>query len=291
MPSAIPQSRARNGRGRRDGADRQVRSLTSFFFLFPSAVPAAALVAVVATSPLAGRAESARADADVYRAKMEQWVETRQILSEERSDWLVERESLEATRDLLRDERKALQEQIAALKQTDAGASQERDDLVAKRDAFRSSNEVLEGKVAQLEASVRKLVPQLPEPLQKRLEPILVQIPTHPETAKVGLGQRLVNVLAVVAQAEKWNGTATFVGETREVGEGQKVAVRTLYWGLAEAIYVDKQGELAGVGRPTPTGWQFTDDADLADSAKEILDIYEGIVDRIAFVPVPAEIH
>jgi hypothetical protein len=134
------------------------------------------------------------------------------------------------------------------------------------------------------------LVPKLPEPLQKKLEPIVVQIPTNPELAKSNLGQRLVNVLAVIAQAEKWNGTATFVGETRDVGDGQKVAVRTLYWGLAQAIYVDSQGETAGIGRPTAEGWKFVDDPDLADSAKEILDIYEGIVDTIAFVPVPAEI-
>lgn len=282
MHRAIPQNGTRDERGRKDGADLRARLRASSFIV---------MIALAAMSPIAGGAEPARSDADAYRAKMEKWVETRQILSEERSDWLVERESLEATRDLLRDERKALKEQIASLKQTDAGTTEERDELVAKREAYRSSNEVLEAKVTLLEESVSKLVPQLPEPLQKRLEPILVQIPTNPEAAKIGLGQRLVNVLAVVAQAEKWNGTATFVGETRDVGDGQKVAVRTLYWGLAQAIYVDKQGELAGIGRPTPTGWQFSEDSDLADSAKEILDIYEGIVDTIAFVPVPAEIE
>jgi hypothetical protein len=248
------------------------------------------IAALAAMLPAAALAASAGADADAYRAKMEKWVETRQILSEERAEWLVEKESLEATRELLQDERKALKEQIAALRSSDEGATQERDELTARREAYKADAEALEGRVRALEEQVRTLVPQLPEPLQKKLEPILVQIPTNPETTKVGLGQRLVNVLAVVAQAEKWNGTATFVGETRDIGNGQKVAVRTLYWGLAEAIYVDSQGEIAGVGRPSPEGWKFTDDPDLADSAKEILDIYEGIVDTIAFVPVPAEI-
>lgn len=238
-----------------------------------------------------GAAEPARSAASEYRAKMEQWVETRQILSEERAEWLVERESLEATRDLLRDERQALKEQIATLQSTDAGASEERDLLVSKRDEYQRSADALAGQVLALEQQVQALVPKLPEPLQKKLEPVLVQIPKDPATTKIALGQRLMNVLAVVAQAEKWNGTATFVGETRDVGDGQKVAVRTLYWGLAQAIYVDSQGETAGIGRPTPSGWQFVDDPDLADRAREILDIYEGIVDTIAFVPVPAEIQ
>lgn len=256
------------------------------------AAAAVALAALASLSPAAlAAAEAAGAASDQYRAKMEKWVETRQILSEERADWLVERESLEATRDLLRDERKALKEQIESLETTEGGAESERLELAARRDAYRQSAEILEGKVLGLEQQVLALVPKLPEPLQKKLEPILVQIPTNPELAKAGLGQRLVNVLAVIAQAEKWNGTATFVGETRDVGNGQKVAVRTLYWGLAQAVYVDSQGETAGIGRPTAEGWKFVDDPDLADSAKEILDIYEGIVDTIAFVPVPAEIE
>lgn len=278
MLRAIPQNDARKKRSPESAgaAGRTCFAVAGLAVLLPLA---------------AGVASAAGSDADAYRAKMEKWVETRRILSEERADWLVERESLEATRDLLQDERKALQEQIAALRTSDEGATQERDELSAQREAYKRAAEVLEGKVGELEQQVRLLVPQLPEPLQKKLEPILVQIPTDPETTKVGLGQRLVNVLAVVAQAEKWNGTATFVGETREVGDGQKVAVRTLYWGLAQAIYVDSQGDLAGVGRPTPEGWKFVDDPDLADAAKEILDIYEGIVDTIAFVPVPAEIQ
>jgi hypothetical protein len=101
-----------------------------------------------------------------------------------------------------------------------------------------------------------------------------------------------MNVLGVLAQAEKWNSTATFVGETRAVGEGdQKVQVRTLYWGLGQAIYVDTQGKVAGIGRPTPEGWQFVDDASLAEDAALFLDIYEGNVDTIAFVPVPVELE
>lgn len=251
----------------------------------------AGLAALVPLPGASAGAGSAHSPADAYRAKMEKWVETRQILSEERAEWLVEKESLAATRDLLQDERKALQEQIATLRVSDSGSTAERDELSAKRAVYLQSAEILEGKVATLERDLLALVKQLPDPLQKKLEPILVQIPSDPGSTKVGIGQRLVNVLAIVSQAGKWNGTASFVGETRDVGDGQKVAVRTLYWGLAQAIYVDTQGELAGVGRPSPEGWKFVDDPDLASEAKEILDIYEGIVDTIAFIPVTAEIR
>ena len=104
------------------------------------------------------------------------------------------------------------------------------------------------------------------------------------------LGQRLMNVLGVLAQAEKFNGTATFVGETRPV-DGQQVQVRTLYWGLAQAFYVDAMGRTAGIGRPTADGWQFSNEPDLADEARRLLDIYEGNVDAIEFVSLPVAVQ
>jgi hypothetical protein len=137
---------------------------------------------------------------------------------------------------------------------------------------------------------VKALLPRLPLPLREKLELLIVQIPEDPETTRLSLGQRLMNVLGVLAQAEKFNGTATFVGETRAV-EGQQVQVRTLYWGLSQAFYVDSQGRSAGVGVPGSAGWEFTNDPELADEAGLLLDIYEGNVDTIDFVPLPVRIH
>lgn len=226
-----------------------------------------------------------------FRDKMAKWVETRQIVSEERAEWLVEKETLEATLDLLRAERKDLRAEVKEFQETGAGADEERRELLLRRAEHQRFSAALATQIADLEAQVLALAPQLPGPLQNRLELLLVQIPEDPEESKVPLGQRLMNVLGVLAQTEKWNSTATFVGETRDVGgSGQKVAVRTLYWGLAEAIYVDTNGEVAGMGRPTAEGWEFIDDPSLAADAQLLLDIYEGNVDTIAFVPIPIEL-
>ncbi len=230
-------------------------------------------------------------DASEIRAKIEKWVETRRVLSKERSDWLVDKESLEATRDLLRQERKALRAEIAELEETRAGSDEERRDLLLKRGEFQRSSRSLETEIVELERAVLEVVPRLPEPLQQRLELLIVQIPEDPESTNVPLGQRLMNILGVLAQAEKFNATATFVGETRAVGGDQKVQVRTLYWGLGQAIYVDAQGSVAGVGRPTDSGWEFVDDPDLTDRAQLALDMYEGNVDTISFIPIPVDIQ
>ena len=241
---------------------------------------------------LSGWPAIAQTDSDAFRARMEKWVETRTLLSKERSDWVVEKQFLQSTRDLLRDERDALREEIARLEASKTGAEEERATLAERRGDYQRTGEVLGMKITALEAKVKDLLPRLPAPLTKRLEPLFVQIPDDPAKTKLAAGQRLMNVLGVLSQTEKWNSTANFVGETRAVGSGgERIQVRTLYWGLGQAIYVDGQGAVAGVGRPGEAGWQFVDDEALAEDAKLLLDIYEGNVDTIAFVPMPVEIQ
>jgi hypothetical protein len=228
-----------------------------------------------------------------FRVKMEKWVETRQLLSQEKSDWEADRAMLRATRDLLRDQKKALVEEIATLDASITEADQDRVDLLLRRGEYTRSTAAMKEWLAALESSVAALSPMLPEPLQRKLDPLLVQIPDDPEEGRVSLGKRLVNVLGVVLQAEKFDSTATLTGDTRAVhpDDDQKVQVRTLYWGLGQAIYVDSQGEASGIGRPGPDGWVFSDTPDLADDAKLLLDIYEGNVDTIGFVKMPVQIQ
>ncbi len=247
---------------------------------------AAALLAALAAAPaVAGPASD-------YKAKLSKWVETRRIHSEEVSEWEAERETLEATRDLLRQQKKSLEADIAELRESSTAADDERDELLLEREDHQRASQALEAEIRAMEESVLALAPRLPEPLQRKLEPLLVQIPDDPERTRLQLGARLMNVLGVLAQAEKWNGTATLVGETRAVGGGdRKVALRTLYWGLGQAITVDAQGETAGIGRPGPDGWTFTDAPEIADEARRLLDIYEGNTDRIEFVALPVSTH
>lgn len=231
---------------------------------------------------------------DSFRAKMEQWVETKQLVSQEKSDWDADRETLRATRKLLAQQRDFLSAEIAKLEASSSEADDERRVLLLDRGRFQRNNARLEEELARLEKSLLELSAQFPAPLKKKLEPLLVQIPATPEAEPAKLGPRLMVVLGILAQADKFNSTATFVGETREVGD-QRLQVRTLYWGLAQAIYVDSLGNTAGVGRPSlrdsAEGWEFTNEPELARSAQLLLDIYEGNVDTIDFIAFPVEVR
>lgn len=248
------------------------------------------LIAVAALVAGAARAQSDGSGVDAFRARMEKWVETQKLISEEKADWELDRQSLEATRDLLQQQKESLAASIAALEETSTAADGERRELFLQRGELQRSRGVLSDRIRALEEDVLAIVPQLPTPLREKLEPLLVQIPNDPDSSQAQLGQRLMNVLGVLSQAEKFNGTATLVGETRALEGDQKVQVRTLYWGLGQAIYVDEQALHAGVGRPGPDGWEFVPEPDFARDAKLLLDTYEGNADVIDFVKVPVAI-
>ncbi len=249
---------------------------------------------VLSAALAAPRPASAQESVGDFRAKLSKWVDTQQLISQEQNEWEVEREELKATRDLLAQQKQILELEIKELEESNTQADDERRDLLLERGGYQRAANTLEEQLRAMEEGVLAVAPTLPQPLQDKLELLLVQIPEDPERAKLPLGQRLVNVLGVLAQTEKFNGTATFVGETRAVKGDKKVQIRTLYWGLGQAIYVDAQGEVAGVGRPAPEGggsWEFVDDPDLVDEARLLLDIYEGNVDTIEFVRMPVEIR
>jgi len=260
------------------------RNASRFRHLWRATLAVLVLASLHSTAALAERI-------DGYRSKMEKWVETRQILSREKSEWAVDRETLKASEKMLSQQKESLEAEIAELEQSTTFSDEERAGLLLRQAEVLRTRQLLEGALVALEADVEELAALLPTPLQKKLEPLLVQIPKDPENSRLPAGARLMNVLGILAQAEKWNSTATFVGETRDVGGDQKVAVRTLYWGLGQAVYVDAQGKTSGIGRPGDQGWVFTSEPDLAESAKQLLDIYEGNVDLIEFSNLPVDIR
>lgn len=232
------------------------------------------------------------AQAEGVRAKVEKWAEAGQVASKEASEWRIEKEMLRATRDLLKRERDALKAEIAELETSSTGASEERQELVLRGEAFDKKSAVLGERIASLESQVLSLVDSFPAPLVDKLEPLLIQIPEDPSNTRAPQSARLMNVLGILSQAEKFNSTATFVAETRAVGGGdQKVSVRTLYWGLSQAVYVDAEGNVAGFGRPTDKGWTFQDDPQVVAQAARLLDIYEGNTDDIEFINFPVELR
>lgn len=224
------------------------------------------------------------------RDTLDKWVETRQLISKEKNDWLLEESILNDTRSLLKNELHRLKEAISELEASASAADQDREKLAQEKTDLSAASEVIAGNLAQLEIQLKQIIKTLPEPLLKKIKPLVRRLPDNPSDAQISIGERVQNIVGILSQADKFNTTLTITSESREIQEGKFIQVSTLYWGLAMAYYVDDSGDYAGIGLTGPDGWQWPEIEDAGDSIKKLFEIYEGTAE-IQFVDVPAQIQ
>ena len=223
------------------------------------------------------------------RNVLEEWVETRQIISEEKADWKVEQSIFTDTVSLLKSEIERLDAALEQLEVSATAADEDRSELAAEKETLTSASSVVEANIGALETQMKTIVKTLPAPLVETIKPLIRRLPENPDDTKLSLGERVQNIVGILSQADKFNTTLTETSESREIEDGKIVEVRTLYWGLAAAYYVDATGEYAGIGFPTPEGWEWPRVEGAGERIKQLIEVYEGSGD-IEFVDVPARI-
>lgn len=245
-------------------------------------------ILLVSTLSVNGSAESIA----ITEKKIDKWIETRRIIADERASWLGDKAMLETSGGILKDELAALKRAVKILSDTSTSADTEREILQAEREEIQRSNEMLAVKVSALEGAIQELSGRFPSPLLIKVTPLLQNIPEDATRTKKVLGQRLLTVLGVLSQAEKFNGTLTLQTDARDIsGTGVQERVTTLYWGLAFAVYVDDAGKFAGVGLPGHDGWEWSTRNESASDVRRFIATYSGETDQLDFVNIPVEIR
>ena len=224
------------------------------------------------------------------RNVLDQWVETRQITSKEKSDWRIEESILQDTQSLLKNELTRLEETLTTLQSSATAADEERTKLASEKKQLTAASTVVEAAIGELETQMKQIITTLPEPLTNKIKPLIRRLPEDSNNTKLSLGERVQNIVGILSQADKFNTTITTTSESHEISEGKVVEVRTLYWGLAMAYYVDTSGEYAGIGFPGENGWEWPQIDGSGPSIQQLLGVYEGNED-IQFVEVPARIN
>lgn len=224
------------------------------------------------------------------RSVLDKWIEAKQIVSKEKSDWRVEEVIFTDTKAVLTNELKRLNQILEDFASSTTSADQVIEELTLRRALLLAGTDAVESTMADLEAQIKTIVQGLPAPLVEIIKPLLRRIPADPENTKSSVGERMQNIVGILSQADKFNNTLVRTSESREISPGKVVEVRTLYWGLAMAYYVDTSGEFAGIGIPGAEGWKWTPVEGVGSSIRKLLEVYEGVTE-IQFVSVPARIN
>lgn len=240
------------------------------------------LLAAVTTTGLAASLES-------VRTPLEQWVQTRQLISRTQADWQGDREMLDQTAKMFERELAALAEQFGRLSTNNVQAAKERDEAEALLKTSDAALETARLFAAEYEQSLTRLVPRLPAPLQEILKPLLARLPADPASTRMTSAERVQVLVAILNELDKFNNALTLFNEKRRNTKGEEVAVETVYIGLGAAYFVNEANDFAGIGSPGATGWEWAPKPELAGAIRDVIRVYRNELGA-RFIALPATV-
>ncbi|MDI9397884.1 MAG: DUF3450 family protein [Candidatus Pacebacteria bacterium] len=228
---------------------------------------------------------------EATRETLTKWVETKQLISKEKSEWASGKDILEDRVRLAEAETSTVRDKLKEISAAVAEAQKKRDELAAQNDKLKATAEKSKAMVIAAEKKLRPLLPQLPEPLREKLKPIIARFPEDSEKSTASMAERLQNVLGILDQASAFNSTVASVKELRTFPDGTRAEVTTVYLGLSQAYYTNREGTLAGIGHPGPDGWVWKPDN--ANGKKILLAVHilEGKEKGATFIDLPVKIQ
>lgn len=210
------------------------------------------------------------------RLTLEKWVETRQQISKTRTDWQSDKETLEQTIQLFDRELQKVSDDLSKLSTNNVQVEKERKLAEASLKASEESLERTRQFASEFEKQILQLVPRLPAPLQEILKGPLNKLPSSSTNTTQSAPERILNVVSILGELEKFNHAVTIFSEKRKNPKGDEVSVETVYVGLGAAYYVNEGGDVAGLGSPGVNGWEWTHQPDLAGRVREVIRIYKN---------------
>jgi hypothetical protein len=251
-----------------------------------AALVALALAAACWAAPAAAQDGG---DVDSARAALEQWVQARRVLGQERRDWELGRQVLDERIALVQREIDGLRASIGAAQGSIAEADRKRDELLASNARLKASAEGLLATVATLEARAVALLPRLPEPIRERVRPLSQRLPAPGAAVEPSLGERFQNVVGVLNEVDKFQREITLTSEVRTLADGSSAEVTAVYVGVGRGFYASANGKAAGVGVSTPDGWAWAPADDAAPAIAQAIAILKN-EKPAAFVRLPVQI-
>ena len=226
---------------------------------------------------------------ETSKTVLEKWVEARRTIGTVRSSWAVEKEILQQSLDAYGRELKTLGDQR---NQVDEGSTQTERELIlveTEKEELTAASDALKTSVGMLETRVRGMSDGFPPPVVEKIEPLFDRIPENPDETKLSLSARFQNIVGILNELDKFNGSFSVVSELRRTEGGVDVQARVLYIGLGQAYFMDQTGDFCGYGVSSPSGWTWIVENDLGPVIKRAIGVYENS-QPAAFVSLPVRV-
>jgi hypothetical protein len=230
---------------------------------------------------------SAQDPTEPRREAIGKWMETRRLISVERQDWRLARESMTERAGALRHDLEAWREKTVQTEKEIAAADSELSEMTARRDQLQGALNRVAAAVTSLEQDVRGLLARAPEPLRDRVDPLSRRMPENPGDSRMAVAERAGNVIGILNEMDKFAREIAVTSEVRELDDGTRAEVTAFYLGFGQAYYCNEQRGLAGLGRPGANGWVWTPRNELAPAVAAAVAVYRNEKPAV-YIPLPA---
>lgn len=230
-----------------------------------------------AVLPLACLCAQERHPIDQTRDNLRVWLETAQKHQTDLNQWELDQEILTHYKEGLENEAKSYRSQIDEARTRAAAADQQSTDQITQRDQFIAAEKLLSKRLREMEEQFAKIVPLLPAPMTRfpkisvAIETLQKNLAQPADQQTDDVGKRLANLTELMAEAEKFQQGVNVHQELHKNSKNQEFNMQVVYFGLAAAYAVNETDTFALVGRPTPGGWLFTEQNNLAKDIRKLV--------------------
>lgn len=253
----------------------------------------AAVLAGVCTAALAPSVPLPQDTVEEIKSLRKSYIDLRERISAEKKQFAETQVFLTDEISLLEQRIAMLNEATAELQEEQDGTAEKRAELEAEEAEIDAGMESLRSSIAGLEARARAMIESLPAEALKTVEQIAGDIPESEEAAEeknLDLYARYLKVIGALNQVDGFSDDPIVtLGFVKDPASGREMQVTMIYLGVGQGYYVNDDGTLAGIGRPTPEGFEWTPNNGLAPVLKKFEKIYNsGATAEFLQIPVKA---
>ena len=229
---------------------------------------------------------AAAAMVDTQEETVVKWTQLRVEAARLESEWQWQRPVLSATQEALQQKVRELEAERDLLRSTSELTAADLQHREAENAGRRAALVALESDFVALSERMRQLHARLPPRLAAAVA-LPLQSVANP---KLPLSERVQHLAAIESRCAQFNRVITLSEEELVVpGETQPRLYEVLYWGLAAAYALDRDGNRALLGTPGVDGWSWQPQPDLADRLVVLLSIHRDEAPP-AFVDLPIQV-
>lgn len=199
-----------------------------------------------------------RAEVKETHAIIGEWVTTERLISEEESEWKMEKSALLDLKQALSTE---IAELNAKLKQTEeeaVGAARQREELLGRKDAAQQATRSLHQGLDRAVNLLNQAFVLLPTPVADRLAPYRKKLVPAKGLPMPPLRQRVDAMVSLLQAIQSFHRSATLERQEFTLDDNQSREFQVIYFGLGSAYFVNESGTVAGYGQPGENGWKWT---------------------------------